>query len=167
MVNDDGTPGLDGLRRELEEVGMVVVPFRDEIHVRRSTLEYIKVRVDGGILRCQSCIGFSSQVRATWTLIAVEAIAIPAFLLEFGATGVGLVAAFAGLLGFGFHALRYTLDEVAINRIQSVWLNLRERHRMAHASSPMSLPSPTSLSLPAGAGSAQAVSRPHHVRTPD
>ena len=57
MTNDDRAPELDELRRELEAVGMVVVPFRNEIHVRRSTLEYIKVRVEDGVLRCEARIG--------------------------------------------------------------------------------------------------------------
>lgn len=118
MSNEDGTPGLDELRRDLEAVGMVVVPFRDQIHIRRSTLEYIKVRVDGGVLRCEPFVGMMSQARTTWALMAVEAIAIPTVLFQFGTTSVGLIAAFTGLMGFGFHALRYTLAEVSTNRIQ-------------------------------------------------
>lgn len=164
MANEAEASGLNELRQELEMAGMVVVPFRDEIHVRRSTLGYVKVRVDGGTLRCQPCVGFLSQAQTTWLLLAVEAIVIPTFLLRFGATAVGLTAVFTGLLGFGFHALRYTLDEIAINRIQSAWLSLRARPRVAPAPAPTSSASAPPLALPDGAGPAQAVSPPQHVR---
>ena len=166
MADEDRMPDLEELRRELEALGLVVVPFRDEIHVRRSTLEYIKVRVDGETLRCEHYVGFFTQARMTWALMAVESIAIPAVLFQFGASQIGLLATFTGLLGFAFHALRYTLGEITISRVQSAWLNLRERHRLAVASSPVSLPSPTSLSLPASAGAAPVVSKPQYVRSP-
>ncbi len=166
MTSDDRTPDLNELRRELEALGVVVVPFPNEIHVRRSTLEYIKVRIDGETLRCEHYIGFLSQARATWALMAVEAIAIPAVLFQFGVSQVGLMATFTGLVGFAFHSLRYTLGEITISRIQSVWLHLRERHRPALASSPVSLPSPTSLSLPAGAPPVPVSSKPQYIRSP-
>ena len=165
MTSEDRTLDLDELRRELEALGVVVVPFPGEIHVRRSTLEYIKVRVDGGTLRCQHYIGFLSQARMTWALMAVESIAIPTVLFQFGVSQVGLLATFTGLVAFAFHALRYTLGEITISRIQAVWLNLRERHRLTHASS-VSLPSPTSLSLPAGAGPEPVESKAQSNRSP-
>ena len=166
MAEEDETPGLEELRRDLAAVGMVVVPFRDEIHVRRSTLEYIKVRLDRGVLHCEPCVGIMSQARTTWALLAVEAIAIPTFLGQFGATPVGLIAAFTGLLGFGFHALRYTLSEVAINRIQSVWLDLRERHHVWPRPSTASLASPAMRELPAGELSAKTEPAAQYVRSP-
>jgi hypothetical protein len=166
MAEEDGAPGLEELRRDLEAVGMVVVPFRDEIHVRRSTLEYIKVRLDRGVLNCEPCVGMMSQARTTWVLLAVEAIAIPTFLLQFGATSIGLMAAFTGLLGFGFHALRYTLSEVAVNRIQSVWLALRERHRLGPHPSPAALSSPATQQLPAGQPPPKADAEAAYARIP-
>jgi len=165
MANEDRMPDLNELRRELEALGLVVVPFPDEIHVRRSTLEYIKVRVDRETLRCEHYVGLFTQARTTWALMAVESIAIPAVLFQFGASPIGLLATFTGLVGFAFHALRYTLGEITISRVQSVWLNLRERHRLALASAPLSLPSPTSLSLPAGAEAVPVVSKPQYVRS--
>ena len=164
MANEDGTPGLEELRRDLEAVGMVVVPFRDEIHVRRSTLEYIKVRLDGGVLHCEPCVGIMSQARTTWALLAVEATVIPALLFEFGATPVGLIAAFTGLVGFGFHALRYTLSEIAISRIQSVWLDLRVRHGVNPGASNASLSSPATRELRAGEPSVKAEAEAPYVR---
>jgi hypothetical protein len=166
MVEEDGSPGLEELRRDLEAVGMVVVPFRGEIHVRRSTLEYIKVRLDRGVLHCESCVGMMSQARTTWALLAVEAIAIPAFLFQFGTTSIGLMAAFTGLIGFGFHALRYTLAELAVGRIQSVWLALAERHRLAPRPSRALLSSPATQELPAGQPPAKANAEAAYVRMP-
>jgi hypothetical protein len=166
MTSDDRTPDLDELRRELEALGAVVVPFPDEIHVRRSTLEHIKVRVDGGTLRCEHYTGFLSQAQMTWALMAVESIVIPTVLFQFGVSQVGLMATFTGLVGFAFHALRYTLGEITVSRIQSVWLHLRERHRLALGSAPVSLPSPTSLSLPAGVGPVPVASTPQYIRSP-
>ena len=166
MATEVGTPDLEELRRDLTAVGMVVVPFRDEIHVRRSTLEYIRVRLDRGVLHCEPCVGMMSQARTTWALLAVEAIVIPTFLFEFGATPVGLIAAFTGLVGFGFHALRYTLSEVAINRIQSVWLDLRERDRVGSKPSNAALSLPTMRELPAGELSAKREPEAQHVGNP-
>lgn len=166
MATEDGTPGLEELHRDLAAMGMVVVPFRDEIHVRRSTLEYIKVRLDRGVLHCEPCVGMMSQARTTWALLALEAIAIPTLLFQFGATPVGLIAAFTGLIGFGFHALRYTLSEVAINRIQSVWLGLRERHRVGPRPSTTSLSPPTMRELRGGELPGMAEPEAQRARTP-
>ncbi len=165
MSNETGTPGLEELRRELEAVGMVVVPFRDEVHVRRSTLEYIRVRVDDGVLRCEPCVGIMSQARTTWALVAAEVVAIPTLLLHFGITPLGLLAAFTGLLGFSFHALPYTLSEIAVNRIQSVWLSVRAAGPVALPSLPMAMGSATKASLPADADDAPPMSKPDRVQT--
>ena len=91
MADEIESPGLDELRRELQAVGMVVVPFGDEIHVRRSTLEYIKVRVDAGVLRCETYIGTMSQAKATWALLAAEMIIDPSagLRVEAGDCGAG------------------------------------------------------------------------------
>lgn len=169
MTHDEtGAPTLDELRRELEAVGMVVVPFRDEIHVRRSTLEYIKVRVDGGVLRCEPRIGIMSQARATWLLLAAEAIEIPGIVHLSGGASWALATVFVGVLAFGFHALRYTLADVAIGRVQAVWLDLRARHRAALAGAPATLQSlpPAPRELTPGTPALDAESNAQYVRLP-
>lgn len=108
MAHAHGTPDLDELRGELQTLGMVVVPFGNEIQI----------------------------------LIAAEMIMAAALLYQPGMIANSLGVAFAGLLAFGFHALRYTLAEVEISRVQSVWLELRARHRAKAGSSPAALPAP-------------------------
>lgn len=130
MTTDDRPPGLDELRRELEALGMVAVPFRDEIHIRRSTLEYIKVRIADGVLHCEPCIGIMTQARATWALLVVEMMFLFALRSQPTASPLALGWVFTGILAFGLHALRYTLSEITISRVQSVWLGLRERQRI-------------------------------------
>lgn len=166
MADDDASPRLEELRRELEAMGMVVVPFRDEIHIRRSTLEYIKVRLDRGVLHCEPYVGMMSQARTTWVLLAIEAIAIPTVVSHAAATSIALTAAFTGLLAFGVHALRYTLSEIAVSRIQTRWLDLRERHRLAASSSPGSLASSATRQLPADQPILSAESAAKRARTP-
>ena len=144
MSGEDRVPTLEELRRELDALGMVAVPFRDEIHIRRSTLEYIKVRVDDGVLRCEPWIGFFSQAKSTWLLLAIEMVILWSLQAQRLPLNAGLAMAFAGILGFGLHGLRYTLAEVTIGRVQSVWLELRARQRVAQ------LPSPSSSSSPPG-----------------
>ena len=164
MADQDLVPELDELRRELEAVGMVVVPFRNEIHIRRSTLEYIKVSVDNGVLRCEPWIGALTQAAATWALLAGEMIVILALSLQ-GTIAINTVmAAFGGLLGFGLHGLRYTLAEITINRVQSVWLDLRNRHRALPAPTPMSLPQPAASGLSEGVAPARDEAKADYVR---
>ena len=165
MTSEVVAPGLDDLRRELEAVGMVVVPFGDEIHIRRSTLEYIKVRIDGGTLRCEPWIGALSQAKATWSLLAMEMVVVAALLYQIGTAPAAVVVAFGGLLGFGFHSLRYVLSEIVISRVQAVWLDLQQRHRALTASSSLSLPSPTVRALGEGSAPAREESKPEQVRS--
>ena len=148
-MNDQGPePTLNELRRELEAVGLVVVPFGNEIHVRRSTLEYIKVRIDDGVLRCEPCIGFMSQARATWVLLLGVTLGIPALFHRNGATAESLSTAFLAAIGFVFHSLRYTLADLSINRVQAIWLDLKARHRLATSAAPALADSKTATMLP-------------------
>jgi len=165
MANEHGAPDLDDLRRELQAAGMVVVPFRDEIHIRRSTLEYIKVRVDSGVLHCEPCIGLLTQAKATWGLLAAEVLMMWALSLEPSVAAQGLVVAFAGILAFAFHAMRYTLAEIATSRVQSVWLDLRTRFGAAPTSVPAALPAPSMPALGEGTELAREESRAPNVRS--
>lgn len=166
MANEQDTPNLDELRRELEAVGMVVVPFGDEIHIRRSTLEYIKVRVDDGVLHCEPRIGVMSMSRATWVLLAIEFVEMLTVTRPSGASLKGLLAVFVGLLAFGIHALRYTLADITISRVQAIWLDLRARHRVTAGLAPAPLASPTTGKLAEGSPSVRPVGQSHHARTP-
>jgi hypothetical protein len=159
-------PNLDELRGELEAVGMVVVPFRNEIHIRRSTLEYIKVRVDGGVLRCEPRIGFLSMSRSTWLLLGIEFVEM--FAVMHPRAGVptgGLFAVFVGLLAFGVHALRYTLADITISRVQAIWLELRSRHRVSGGQPPSSLSASTVHALPEATSPGRHESGSHRDRT--
>src|SRR5689334_19592176 len=112
MSSEEWLPTLDELRHQLEALGMVAVPFRNEIHIRRSTLEYIKVRIDDGVLRCEPYIGIMSQARATWLLLAVEMAVVWSLQAQWAPLHGGLAMAFGGILAFGLHGLRYMLAEV-------------------------------------------------------
>ena len=167
MTIEEGAPSLDELRQELEAVGMVVVPFADEIHIRRSTLEFIKVRVDGGVLHCEPRIGALSMSRATWVLLAVEFLEIFAVMHQrAGSPAWAIGSVFSGLLAFGVHALRYTLAEITISRVQGIWLDLRARRGLGTGSLPASLASSTAGMLTEGSTRVHSVAPAHHVRTP-
>ena len=150
MANENGTPDLDDLRRELEAVGMVIVPFGDEIHIRRSTLEFIKVRVDDGVLRCRPRIGLLSMSQATWVLLAVEFIEIFAVMHQTRGEAWALGSVFTGLLAFGVHALRYTLADITISRVQAIWLDLRARNRVTGTAPALPRSSAPTRALPEG-----------------
>lgn len=150
MPNEPVPPTLDDLRRELEAVGMVVVPFGDEIHIRRSTLEFIKVRVDDGVLHCEPRIGLLSMSRSTWVLLAIEFILLFAVNHRHGSQAWALGSVFAGLLAFGVHALRYTLADITISRVQAIWLDLRARHRVSGGTGPVSVSATTTRALAEG-----------------
>jgi hypothetical protein len=150
MPNEPAPPTLDDLRRELDAVGMVVVPFGLEIHIRRSTLEFIKVRIDGGVLHCEPRIGLLSMSRSTWVLLVIEFILLFAVNHRHGSQAWALGSVFAGLLAFGVHALRYTLADITISRVQAIWLDLRARRGVSGATGPVSVSATTTRALAEG-----------------
>ena len=164
MPNEPAPPTLDDLRRELEAVGMVVVPFGDEIHIRRSTLEFIKARVDDDVLHCEPRIGLLSMSQSTWVLLAVEFILLFAVNHRHGGPAWALGSVFAGLLAFGVHALRYTLADITISRVQAIWLDLRARNRVSGGTGPVSLFATTTRALAEGSPAGRRETESHGDR---
>ena len=114
-------PELEALQLELQSSGMVVVPTGNELQVRLSTLEYIRVRVAGGRLICEPWIGTVPRVRAWWTSLFVAAVGIPGILLDAGVTPAALAFSFLITIGVIAGGLRHLLADSAITRIHLAW----------------------------------------------
>lgn len=121
------TDPLQILRAELESLGMVVVPFRDELHVRLSTLQYIVVRVEDGRLSCEARVGAFRRPQATWTLAVGGSAAIAILLMSTGITPKTLAVAFVVIMSMIFNGVRHVLSDAMVTRIQMAWLNCRSR----------------------------------------
>ena len=118
---------LRALKTELDALGMVVVQNKDEIHVRLSMLEYVKIRVRGGALHCESWVGVTPRARASWTMYGVFAVLIASLFLKTGVTPETLAVAFIATIALVFNTLRHLLNDNTVTRIQMAWLGLRSR----------------------------------------
>jgi len=126
-VTDQDAQLLQLLRSELDALGMVVVPFPNELHVRLSTLEYIKVRLMDGRLECEPWVKGIPRIRATWTLAMVGSAVIAALLRSDGITPATLAVSFVVVMSMVFTGIRHLLSDNCITRIQMAWLNCRPR----------------------------------------
>jgi hypothetical protein len=121
----DAAASLQTLRDELQSLGMVVVTRDDGLEVRTSTFETVRIRLDDAVLRCEVWFGGASRTRARWTFSILSAVIVPGLFLTTGVTAATVSVAFLIVLAAVSQAIRFTVTESIVSRIQMVWLNLR------------------------------------------
>jgi hypothetical protein len=121
----DSDASLRMLGDELRGVGMIVVPCDDGLEVRLSTFETVRVRLVDSGLQCEVRFGAVPRTRARWMFSILSSVLVPALFLTTGVTAGTLSIAFLVVLAAVSQAVRYTVTESIVSRIQMVWLNLR------------------------------------------
>src|ERR671932_2022184 len=94
MIRD---PDLAALRTELERLGLVVAPHGDHICVRLPMFTSVRVRSEGGRLRCEPLFGPLPRNRALLGIPALVALVGAAFH-GFGVGPLALTVAFGGVI---------------------------------------------------------------------
>jgi hypothetical protein len=121
----DNAAPLKMLGAELQSLGMVVVPYDDGLEVRLSTFETVRIGLIDSVLRCDVRFGAVPRTRARWTFSILSSVLVPALFLTTGVTAGTLSVAVLIVLAAVSQAVRYTVTESVVSRIQMVWLNLR------------------------------------------
>lgn len=115
------TPTLADFTERLAAAGLVAVPMGEEIHVRLSTLEHVRVRIGAGGLRCEVWVGTVPRSRALWTLSFAAVAAIAGFAYEGPLTGGVLAASLLIIVAVVTSGVRYLLADNVITRIHMAW----------------------------------------------
>jgi hypothetical protein len=121
----DPAASLLVLRDELQSLGMVVVTRDDGLEVRTSTFETVRIRLVDSVLRCEVWFGGASRTQARWTFSILSAVIVPGLFLTTGVTAGTVSVAFLIVLAAVSQAIRFTVTESIVSRIQMVWLNVR------------------------------------------
>jgi hypothetical protein len=144
------------LGEELRSLGMIVVTRDDGLEVRLSTFETVRITLADTVLQCEVRFGAVPRTRARWTFSILSAVLVPALFLTTGVTAGTLSVAFLIVLAAVSQAVRYTVTESIVSRVQMVWLNLR---RISSTSTARNAPN---LGAPAF-GPDAALSEPAHA----
>jgi hypothetical protein len=121
----DSDTSLRTLGDNLRDLGMIVVPRDNGLEVRLSTFETVLIRLNDSVLQCEARFGAVSRTRARWTFSILSAVVVPYLFLTTGVTAGTISVAFLIVLAAVSQAVRYTVTESVVSRIQMVWLSMR------------------------------------------
>lgn len=132
-------PALTDLRRELDELGFVVVPHGDHICIRLSMLASVRVRLERGALRLQPQFGPLARSKALVLGLLGAPAAVAAAFAAIGLAPLSLAAA----AGAGAYLLsdiyRLVLTEGCVTRLQLLWAGRAPARSVPAGSTPPEL----------------------------
>jgi hypothetical protein len=118
MIKD---PEIAAFRTDLERLGIVVAPHSDHLCVRLPLFAAVRVRLEGGNLRCDPIFGPLPRTSELLLTLSGLTARIGGLFYFGGPTPAALTAGFAGVMAAATQVCRFVLTESCITRVQLLW----------------------------------------------